>query len=140
VNKADGNNEERARATRAELERAVAFLSPCTEGWKPPVLAISSLTGAGMKELRQAILDFEKHVRATGQDKKRRKEQAIAWWRTLIDQELRSRFFSDPTISSASLDLEARIRAGTLTPSVAAEQLLDAIDFSGASFRGPEKR
>lgn len=135
VNKADGPNETRALSTRGELERAVAFLSPCTEGWTPPVLAISALTGMGMQDMQDAMDKFHSHVRANGQYAIRRKHQAISWWRTLVEQELRSRFFADPQVSKKASSLEARIRQGTLTPSLAAEELLGLMNFEKPASR-----
>lgn len=137
VNKADGANEIRALSTRAELERAVAFLSPCTEGWTPPVLAISAQTGKGMQEINDALVSFHRHVRTNGQYAMRRKLQAISWWRALVEQELRTRFFADPDVSSKAELLEARISVGTMTPSLAAEELLGLMSLNLAA-RGPE--
>ncbi|MEX1119132.1 MAG: methylmalonyl Co-A mutase-associated GTPase MeaB [Terrimicrobiaceae bacterium] len=124
VNKADGPNEIRALNTRMELERAVAFLSPCTEGWTPPVLAISARTGKGMQEMSDALEQFRTHVRTHGQFTSRRKLQDLSWWQSLVEQELRARFFADPAVARKAEWLEARISQGSLTPSVAAEELL----------------
>lgn len=129
VNKADGANELRARSTRAELERAVTFMNPCTEGWTPPVLAISAMTGQGMQEMHDVIAKFHAHVRANGQYALRRKQQSISWWQALVEQELRARFFADPEVAKKAAYLEARISQGSLTPSLAAEELLGLMDF-----------
>ncbi len=127
VNKADGANEARAMTTRADLERAVAFLSPCTEGWTPPVLAISAVSGLGMADMREQILAFAEHTAKTGQSTQRRKEQAISWWKTLVDQELRARFFAAPEVASAAENIGQRVLTGEMSPSVAAEELLGRI-------------
>lgn len=128
VNKADGDNLTRARATRVELERVLAFLSPVTDGWRPPVHAISSLERKGLSDLWDTIGEFYTHVEATGQFRARRADQAISWWRALVDQELRSRFLAKPEIAAQASALESRIRAGELAPSLAAEELLAALD------------
>ena len=124
VNKADGENKIRAEATRLEFERVMQFLSPATEGWKPPVLAASSVERTGIAEVWRAIKKYFAHVEADGDFDLRRREQAIAWWQALVEQELRALFLSDPHVASLSARLEREILAGELAPSLAAEELL----------------
>lgn len=124
VNKADGENRPRALATRADFERVVHFLSSATEGWTPPVLAMSSLENEGVQELWDALQKFFEHVKRSGAFDERRRNQRIAWWRHLVESELRVRFLSSPRIGAEARRLESQILAGTIAPSVAAEELL----------------
>ncbi len=125
VNKADGENRIRAEATRLEFQRVMHYLSPATEGWKPPVLAASSMTRAGIPDVWGAVEKYFDHVEADGDFDRRRSEQAIAWWQALVEQELRARFLADPKIAEFSARLEREITANRLAPSLAAEELLD---------------
>jgi len=124
VNKADGENRIRAEATRLEFERVMHYLSPATEGWKPPVLAVSSLARTGVPDVWRAVEKYFSHVEADGCFDRRRCEQAISWWQSLVEQELRARFLSDPKVAGVSARLEAEILSGRLAPSLAAEELL----------------
>lgn len=124
VNKADGENRIRAESTRLEFERVMHYLSPATEGWKPPVLAASSLAPSGIPELWHSVEKYFSHVEKTGWFDRRRREQAISWWQALVEQELRARFLSDPKIAAFSARLESEILSGNLAPSLAAEELL----------------
>jgi LAO/AO transport system kinase len=128
VNKADGDNLHRARATRAELERATSFLNPSTDGWRPPVLAVSSLHPGGLEEVRETLSKFFDHTARTGLHDVRRGQQAVTWWRSLVEHELRDRFLADPRIASLAADLETRVASGGLAPSLAAESLMEALD------------
>ena len=56
VNKADGDNEGRARAAAAELKSALHILTPFSPDWSPEVLTVSGLEGAGLDELAAAQL------------------------------------------------------------------------------------
>ncbi|MEI6492940.1 MAG: methylmalonyl Co-A mutase-associated GTPase MeaB, partial [Verrucomicrobiota bacterium] len=114
----------RAEATRLEFERVMQFLSPATEGWKPPVLAASSVTRSGVAEVWRATDKYFEHVEADGDFDLRRREQAISWWQALVEQELRVRFLSDPHVAALSARLESEILSGQLAPSLAAEELL----------------
>lgn len=125
VNKADGENKIRAEATRLEFKRVMQYLSPATEGWKPPVLAASSVTRNGIPEVWRAVEKYFAHVEADGCFDLRRREQAISWWQSLVEQELRVRFLSDPKVAELSARLEGEILAGRLAPSLAAEELLE---------------
>jgi len=129
VNKADGENRIRAEATRLEFERVMHYLSPATEGWKPPVLAASSVTRTGIPDVWRAVEKYFAHVEADGYFDHRRREQAITWWQSLVEQELRARFLSDPKIAALSTRLEGEILAGHLAPSLAAEELLEGAGF-----------
>jgi len=125
VNKADGENKIRAEATRLEFKRVMQYLSPATEGWKPPVLAASSVTRNGIPEVWRAVEKYFAHVEADGRFDLCRREQAISWWQSLVEQELRIRFLSDPKVAGLSARLEREILAGRLAPSLAAEELLE---------------
>lgn len=127
VNKADGDNRPRALATRAELERVVDFLSPATEGWETPVVAISSRTKDGLDDLLGRIEALEAHLRSTGLLTARRHAQALTWWRALVEQELRARILQNPHLAGLSARMEADIVAGRIAPSLAAEHFLDAV-------------
>lgn len=129
VNKADGENRIRAEATRQNFERVIHYLSPATEGWTPPVLAASSLDKRGISNVWDAVLRYFSHVKGDGQFAQRRRDQAIEWWRSLVEQELRSRFLADPRVASLSLRLESDIASGKLAPTLAAEELLGHLEF-----------
>lgn len=133
VNKADGENRVRAEGTRQNFERVIHYLCPATEGWEPPVLAASSISREGVGDVWDAVDRYFGHVQSGGRFERRRCEQALAWWRTLVEQELRSRFLRDPNVAALSGRLEADILAGRLAPSLAAEELLARVTFKESS-------
>ncbi len=124
VNKADGENRIRAEATRQNFERVIHYLSSATEGWEPPVLTVSSMERRGIDELWNKVGEYFDHVQAKGIFEERRKSQALAWWQSLVEQELRVRFLSNPSVAAFSRKLESDILAGRTAPSLAAEELL----------------
>jgi LAO/AO transport system kinase len=50
VNKADGDDLLRARQAVRHYRDALRIVEPGSPGWRPPVLAVSALTGAGLPE------------------------------------------------------------------------------------------
>ena len=57
VNKADGDNLERAKVTQGEYERMVEFIRPATEGWQTHAYRCSALKKTGLLELWAVTLD-----------------------------------------------------------------------------------
>jgi LAO/AO transport system kinase len=133
VNKADGDNRPRALATRSEFERVLHFLTPATPGWSTPVLTASALHKENIDAVWQGVGDYFSHVETEGLLTARRREQNLAWWRALVEQELHRRFLHQPEVAHRARELEQKIRAGTLAPSLAAEELLELLPNPKAS-------
>jgi LAO/AO transport system kinase len=115
VNKADGPAEVAARRAARELTSALRLLRNPV----PPVLACSALTGAGLDEVWSAV---EAH-RGTDLDERRRQQQ-VDWTWALVRAELLARLDDDASVSAVASELERRVRAGELTPALAAGEIL----------------
>lgn len=124
VNKADGSNERAALLAKAELNRVLSFLSGPTPGWQTRAATLSALTKAGLPAMWERIEIFLENTRTSGVFESRRQEQNVEWFQSLLDEGLRTRFFSDPAISRQLPLLRESIRAGDLPPAQAAEKLL----------------
>ena len=75
VNKADGDNLERAKVTQGEYERMVEFIRPATEGWKTHAYRCSALQKTGLLELWAVMREFEKVTKKSGAFENRRQRQ-----------------------------------------------------------------
>lgn len=60
VNKADGDNLERAKVAQGEYERMCEFIRPATEGWKTHAYRCSAIKKTGLLELWAVMREFEK--------------------------------------------------------------------------------
>ena len=58
INKADGENRQRAEQARLEQQAALSFLQPATPGWKTQAALCSARTGEGVPEVWQRIERF----------------------------------------------------------------------------------
>ncbi len=130
VNKADGDNRQHAETARKELAMAVHYLAPATTGWQTPVATCSALTGAGIDELWRAVERFRDVTSRSGQFERRRSEQAQAWMQTIIGDQLSLRFQQDPDVKALLKTLEPRVIVGELSPTRAAQLLLQAFENS----------
>jgi LAO/AO transport system kinase len=128
INKADGDNIEKARKARRSYEMALHLLNPATPNWSPPVLTCSALTLAGLDTLWDTILDYRKRLSASGELDEKRRRQALAWMWSRIEDGLKERFYSNPTVNDRLRDIEASVERGDLSPTVGAETLLFLLD------------
>lgn len=135
VNKADGDNLERAKVTQGEYERMVEFIRPATEGWKTHAYRCSALQKTGLLELWAVMREFEKVTKKSGAFENRRQRQIIAWVKTMIDEHLHNLFYEDPVIKDRLPEVRAAVLAGVVSPSQAVAELIRTFDLDRAAAR-----
>jgi len=123
VNKADGDNLKRANLAAAEYRGALHILSRRSEHWHPPVLTYSALTGSGIDELWQNILDHRTAMNASGEFAGRRRQQQVKWMWSMLEQRMLARLRADPSLRAKVKKVEAEVTDGRITPALAAEQI-----------------
>jgi len=124
VHKADG--EQLAAAQRACGDYAAAqrlLHGGRDDGWLPPVLSVSSLTGVGLEAVWHEI---ESHRAALGDDgiAAKRRQQALEWFDQAVADGLRARFLADPAVAAKLPRLRQQVLDGSLQPTAAARALL----------------
>jgi LAO/AO transport system kinase len=127
INKADGDNIKRANRTAADYRGAMKILTPRSKHWFPPVLTYSGLTGAGVPELWQKIVEHRTAMNASGEFAARRSEQQVKWMWSMFEDRMKARLRSDPAIRTRVKRIEADVAAGRITPALAAEQIADLL-------------
>ncbi len=128
INKADGDNIEKAEKARQSYEIALHLLNPVSPTWSPPVLTCSALTMNGVDTLWETIQNHRQKLSATGELEKNRRRQALAWMWSRIEDGLKDRFFNNPTVKMHLRDVEASVERGELSPIIGAESLLFLLD------------
>jgi len=127
VNKADGDNLPRTKAAAVTLKAALHILATSAGVDEPPVLTYSALTGSGIEELWQAMLDHRARLEQSGRLAEKRRAQHVRWMWTLIDERFRERLRTDPAIKSRLRSLEAAVASGKLPPALAADEIADLL-------------
>jgi len=127
INKADGDNLKRAQHAAADYRSALHILSPRSEHWQPPVVTYSALTGAGIAELWQKILDHRAAMNASGDFAARRRDQQVKWMWSMLEQRMLARLRADASTRTKMKRIENDVADGRLTPAVAAEQILELL-------------
>ncbi|MGE0286457.1 MAG: methylmalonyl Co-A mutase-associated GTPase MeaB [Bradyrhizobium sp.] len=125
INKADGDNLKRATTAAAEYRSALHILTPRSEHWHPPVVTYSALTGNGIAELWQKVLDHRTAMIASGEFAARRREQQVKWMWSILESRMMARLRSDAAIRARVKKTEAEVADGRITPAVAAEQIAE---------------
>ena len=128
VNKADGDNELRARQAAREYQSAIELLTPTNPDWTPPVMTSSGLTGQGVEAIWEKISDHRALMIATGDWESRRSDQKVRWMWALIEDRLIHRLREDPKIAATIGDLEKHVNDGSMTPFGAADRVLSAFN------------
>ena len=139
VNKADGDNLERAKVTQGEYERMVEFIRPATEGWQTHAYRCSALKKTGLLELWAVMREFEKVTKKSGVFENRRQRQTLSWVHSMIEEHLHNLFFEDPIIKSRLPEVRAAVLTGVVSPSQAVTELIRVFDMDRAAARHLEE-
>ncbi len=126
VNKADGERLAAAREARQQYLSALKFIRPSSPSWRPPVLAVSAREGSGLDELWTRIEEHRRLLSESGELEARRRDQRLAWMRSLVEEEVLGAFRRSPGVVKLLPELERQVVAGEITPTVAATRLLHA--------------
>jgi LAO/AO transport system kinase len=124
INKADGENKIGAEAARTEYNRALHYLTPATEGWRPRAYTASALEGMGIDKIWSIIESFREKMMAAGAWQARRETQLQTWLHSIIAEQLKRDFYSTDTVQNALPELETAVSQGHLPPTAAALKLL----------------
>ena len=123
VNKADGDNIERAKVAAADYRGALNILSPQSATWSPPVVTYSALTGNGIAELWAQVIAHKDKMTTSGELTVRRREQQVKWMWSMLEERLTARLRGDPAVRGKLKSAEAAVAAGKLAPTLAVEEI-----------------
>lgn len=134
INKADGDHERAAKSAARELQAALRMVYTGHDGWVPPVLTCSGLTGLRIDEVWDAI---GKHRAYLGEDgllaKRHQQEWELTW--KLVRAELDDRLARSEGVRAVRDDLRRQVGAGELAAAQAADEILKAFDHAGTDPR-----
>ncbi|MGH3562051.1 MAG: methylmalonyl Co-A mutase-associated GTPase MeaB, partial [Mycobacterium sp.] len=129
VNKADGEHLAEARMAARELSAAIRLIHPRETLWRPPVLTMSAIEGTGLTELWDSVERHRRVLTAAGEFEARRRAQQVDWTWQLVRDTVLERVLSNPAVRKARADIERRVLAGQLTPTMAAQQILEIASY-----------
>ena len=130
INKADGDNVIRAERARKEYETALHILTPGSPNWSPFVLTCSALEQLGLSEIWETVTNHRTTLQASGELQEKRKSQALDWMHFLLEEGLKTWFYTHPDISTNLPELTTAIEKQVISPTAAASLLLSFLKTS----------
>ena len=87
---------------------------------------MSAIEGTGLKELWDTIERHRQVLTEAGEFEARRRAQQVDWTWQMVRDSVLDRVLSNPKVRKMRADVERQVKAGELTPALAAEQILTA--------------
>jgi LAO/AO transport system kinase len=125
INKADGDNLERAKMAANSFRNALHLFPPTESGWIPKTLTYSGYYAIGIKEIWDMINEYVLFTRNNGYFDKKRNEQAKYWMYESINDMLRNSFYNHPEIEKQLPSMEQKVLNNEISSFVAAKQMID---------------
>lgn len=125
VNKADGDNVERAKMAAANFRNALHLFPPTDSGWIPEVLTYSGYYAIGIQEVWDMVNEYIIFTKGNGYFERKRNEQAKYWMYESINDMLRNAFYSHPDIEKQLPVMERKVLSNEISSFIAARQMID---------------
>jgi LAO/AO transport system kinase len=127
ITKADGANLQSARRARAEYDQALQLLRPDDGStWRPRAVTCSAVEGAGLDEIWELVSEHRRRLEESGELEARRRRQRVHWMWAMVEERLRAALRGHPEVAAAVPALTRRVEDGAVSPSEAAEEILQA--------------
>ena len=125
INKANGDNRNKAERTRAEFQNALHYFPPPPTGWTPCSLTCSALTGEGIRELWNCVCEHTELLKSNQWFERIRRDQLKKWMYEVIERGLVRNFRNHPLVKQKLAELEREVTEGRVTSFRAANCLLE---------------
>ncbi len=125
INKADGDNIDRANLAAAQFRNALHLFPPTPSKWVPEVICYSGYYELNIDKVWDMIDRYFEYVKKTGYFQHKRNEQAKYWMLETINERLRHDFYSRPEIRALLEQKEMRVLNNEQSSFTAAQDVLD---------------
>ena len=124
INKADGDNIDRANLAAAQFRNALHLFPPTPSKWRPEVVTYSGYYELNIDKVWDMIDRYFEYVKKSGYFERKRNEQAKYWMFETINEELRENFYRMPQIRSLLEQKEMRVLNNEQSSFTAAHDVL----------------
>lgn len=125
INKADGDNIERAKMAAGHFRNALHLFPPTASGWFPKVLTYSGYYNLGIEEVWNMIEEYMAFTKANGYFDQKRNEQAKYWMYESIHDMLNDAFYHHPHVEERLPVIERQVLNNEISSFVAAREMMD---------------
>ena len=124
INKSDGDNIEKTKIAKADVDRAIHLYQPKDSGWQTVTETCSAISGHNLEIIKQLINSYIKTVTQNGYFKTRRKEQFKQWFNDDLNNKLLHHFHQNHSFRLLLTEQEIKIEKGEILPPKAVQVLL----------------
>ena len=125
INKADGDNIDRANLAAAQFRNALHLFPPTPSKWVPEVITYSGYYELNIDAVWGMIDRYFAYVKETGYFERKRNEQAKYWMFETINEQLRADFYRRPEIRALLEQKEMRVLNNEQSSFTAAHDVLE---------------
>ena len=125
INKADGDNLEKAKLAAAQFRNALHLFPAPESGWSPKVLTYSGYYNIGIKEIWDMVGEYMEFTKKNGYFDYKRNEQAKYWMYESINDTLRDKFYHNPAVEGMLEQTEKQVLNNEISSFVAAKRMID---------------
>lgn len=123
IHKADGAHRDHLETACSDFAASQRLLAPGRGGWAAPVVPASSVTGAGLDDVWQAVAGHREHLGAEG-IRAKRSRQALHWFDEILVRLLERDFLANPAVAAALPEVRRQVLDGKIQPGDAARELV----------------
>lgn len=125
INKADGDNLQKANMAKREYTNALHLFPPADSGWTPVVETCSARDKTGIDQVWNLIYQYQTLTKDSGYFFQRRKEQELKIMFETIKANFSENFNNDPLVKSKLPAIENDVLTGKISAYKAAQELLN---------------
>ena len=125
INKADGNNIEKANLAKAQFQNALRLFPASDSGWKPKTLTCSSSHNIDIDKVWEMVNEYIIFTKQNDFFSQKRNNQSKYWMYESINEYLKNNFYQNKFIRTALEEKEEQVLNNRISSFVAAKELLE---------------
>ncbi|OGU58422.1 MAG: ATPase/protein kinase [Ignavibacteria bacterium GWF2_33_9] len=128
INKSEDDNATRALQTKIAYQNALHLLTQNTPDVTTKVFTASALKNIGISDIWDEISSFIITVKKNGYFEKRRNEQIVKWFNSLLNEAIMKTILTDKKIHESISTMQKDITKHKLSPVYAVHKIIEQID------------
>lgn len=125
INKADGDNKNRAELARREYANALHLFPPTDSGWIPKTQTCSAYTGDGIPKVWTIMEEYINNTKISGYFDQKRQEQKNYILQASIEMNLKQNFAQNEEVQKLLKEIEIKIQKDEISAYKGAEKLME---------------
>lgn len=125
INKADGNNIEKAEMAKTQYRNAIHLFPAKESGWDASVLTCSAYNKTGIDAIWEQIERYKKLTVENAYFFHKRNQQSTYWMYETIEEQLKRNFYESPEVKEKLKVMENYVLSDQMSSFMAAAELLN---------------